>query len=240
MDPRDLAHVIARYDGEIRYTDEHLGTIIEELRRLGALDDTITAVTADHGEEFFEHDRKGHGLSLYDEVVQIPLVVRYPRRIPAGQRVSSPVRLMDVAPTVLALAGVDAPAEFGIPERHPQRGRNLAPWIARPRSREAFPALLAFSETSQGRDTLRSVRSRDGKYILSKLRPRKAEAYRLLRDPEERRNVLAKEGGLRPPFRHLDWALRSWAKRFQGREMSRDLRIDAPQKERLRALGYIE
>src|SRR5690606_19702043 len=109
MDPRDLAFLKSQYDGEIRFTDEHLGRIVARLEQMGVLDDTIVVVTSDHGEEFFEHGMKGHAKTLYDEVLRVPLVVRYPRRIGFGQRIAEQVRLMDVPATILGLAGVAPP-----------------------------------------------------------------------------------------------------------------------------------
>ena len=106
MDPRDLEHVMALYDGEIRHTDDHLGRLFDSLKGLGAFDDTIIVVTSDHGDEFFEHGKKGHGQNLFDSVLRIPLLMRYPSKIPAGRVVEGQVRLMDVAPTILGLAGI--------------------------------------------------------------------------------------------------------------------------------------
>jgi arylsulfatase A-like enzyme len=69
-------------------------------------------VTADHGDEFFEHGAFGHHLTLHEEVVRVPLLMRLPGRLPAGARIREPVSTLDVAPTILALAGVSAPAEL--------------------------------------------------------------------------------------------------------------------------------
>jgi arylsulfatase A-like enzyme len=84
MDPRDLEHVVALYDGEIRYTDLYLGKVVDQLRALGVLDHTIVVVTADHGDEFFEHGRKGHKKALYDESILVPLVIRFPEKVRRG------------------------------------------------------------------------------------------------------------------------------------------------------------
>ena len=73
--------MIALYDGEIAWTDRHVGLLIERLEEHGLLDETIVVVTADHGEEFFEHGRFGHRKELYDESVRVPLVVRYPAEL---------------------------------------------------------------------------------------------------------------------------------------------------------------
>ncbi len=96
-----------RYDGEIAIVDREISRLVDHLRR--ALDrPTIVVVTADHGEEFREHGGAYHGSSLYDEQIRVPLLLLVPGLDP--QRVAAPVGLVDVAPTLLRLVGVDPPA----------------------------------------------------------------------------------------------------------------------------------
>jgi len=109
MPRRDLEHLLALYDGEIAWTDEHVARIIADLRQAALLDQTVVAVTSDHGTEFFEHNDKGHRKTLFEEVIRVPLIVRYPRVLPAGRRIAAQTRAIDVAPTLLALAGLPAP-----------------------------------------------------------------------------------------------------------------------------------
>jgi len=103
---------LAPYRAEIGFNDASFGRLIGRLESTGRLDDTIVVVTADHGEEFFEHGKFQHAKSLYDEVLHVPLIVRFPGtdRIEPGSRDAIPARLADVLPTVLDLAGIDAPA----------------------------------------------------------------------------------------------------------------------------------
>lgn len=106
MAPRDLRHIVALYDGEIAYTDSYLGLLFDELRARGVWDDTLVVLTADHGDEFFEHGAIGHRRTLFEEVVRVPLVLRLPGIVPAGRRVEAAVSLVDVLPSVLDLLGV--------------------------------------------------------------------------------------------------------------------------------------
>ncbi len=108
VDERDLEHLIALYDGEIAATDEQLGRILVRLDELGLANDTLVVVLADHGDEFFEHDGIGHRRTLFEEVLAIPLVLRWPARIPPGARSSATVSIADVAATVLDAAGITA------------------------------------------------------------------------------------------------------------------------------------
>lgn len=108
--PRDVQHVRAMYDAEIRYTDDHIAKLIARLDALGLTDDTIIVFTADHGEEFYEHGKKGHQRNFFSESVRIPLVIRYPHRIDPGTVVTPIVRIQDIMPTVLELTDTGVPA----------------------------------------------------------------------------------------------------------------------------------
>ena len=74
----DLRHMIALYDGEIRYVDEYIGKLWDRLKELNLLENTILIIAADHGEEFLEHNSHWHGHTLYDELIHVPLIIHYP------------------------------------------------------------------------------------------------------------------------------------------------------------------
>lgn len=107
--PRDLDHILALYDAEIRYTDNHIGKLLAKLEALDLADDTLVVFTADHGDEFFERGFRGHQRTLYEEAVQVPLVMRLPGVLPAGQRVAGNAGLQDVFSTVADLLDVPVP-----------------------------------------------------------------------------------------------------------------------------------
>jgi arylsulfatase A-like enzyme len=113
----DRAHLEALYDGEISYHDVHFDAILDGLERRGLADDTIVVVTSDHGEEFFDHGSVGHGHSLYEELIHVPLFVRLPGL--GARTVDGPVGLVDVMPTVLDALGMQVPDEVS--------GRSLLP-----------------------------------------------------------------------------------------------------------------
>lgn len=244
MDPRDLRHVIALYDGEIRFTDDHLARLVARLRALGVLDDTIVVVTSDHGEEFFEHGYKGHAKSLYDEVLHVPLVVRYPRRVAAGRRVAEQVRLMDVAPTILDLAAVTAPAGFGTQGLAPEhRAADLAPYIGGGAAQQPFPVLPAFSSNLWLSGKQHAVRTADAKLIRYEppLPNRPAtEVFALASDPAEQKNLFG-TGTAGPFLATLDPLLVGW-RADAGRQTKLALarKPTAQSEERLRALGYVQ
>ena len=93
------------YDGEIRYTDLHVGRLLQALERTGFADDTIVVLFSDHGEEFLDHGSRGHGHTLFRELVRVPLAIKAPGYAP--RRVERVVRTVDVMPTLLEMVGLD-------------------------------------------------------------------------------------------------------------------------------------
>lgn len=104
-DPRDLAHVIALYDGEINEVDLQIQRLLRVVSTL--FPNTALVLLSDHGEEFFEHGRFLHS-QLYEECLRVPLIIRAPG-LPSPRRISEPVSLLDVAPTLLDLVGIETP-----------------------------------------------------------------------------------------------------------------------------------
>ena len=222
MDARDLEHLIALYDGEIRFTDDTLDQILKLLDDAGRLENTIVAITADHGEEFFEHGAKLHRKSLFDEVLRVPLIVRWPGRLAPGRVIEDQVQLIDIFPTLLSMAGVPLPL--------PVQGRDLSPLLAG----EALPPVQALSELEGHMTALRS-----NQYKLIQFGKRTI-GYRLARDPAESKPLAPHEND-----RRRLTTLVAQAEAFRGRIGSRAMRPAreelAPEvRERLRRLGYID
>jgi choline-sulfatase len=105
LEQRDKDRLVALYDGEISYHDVHFAAIMAGLEKRGLADDTLVVLTADHGEEFWDHGSVGHGHSVFDELLHVPLVVRLPGVTRRGATVAADVGLVDVAPTILDALG---------------------------------------------------------------------------------------------------------------------------------------
>lgn len=176
---------VDRYDGEIAFTDRHVGRVIRRLRELDLHDDTIVSVISDHGEEFDDHGRQGHGKSLFREVVRVPFSIRVPGIPP--RRVSQTVHMVDFAPTFLAMVGLSWPAD------EPRHGRSL---LAAMRG-ERLPQRGALSELrlSLRKDaTLASLVLGRWKLIVEYGRAPSSEKHHMLfdrrADPGEMRNLV--------------------------------------------------
>ncbi len=111
MDRRDLARLMALYDGEISWVDENIRLLFRAIDRIDPeiLENTIVVITSDHGEEFFEHGMIGHRHNLAAHAVRIPLIVSFPGRVPAGTEVAATAPIYDIAPTICDLAGIATP-----------------------------------------------------------------------------------------------------------------------------------
>lgn len=105
--PRDLEHLRALHAGELAWTDSEIGRVLEELEHRGLAANTLVVVISDHGDEFLEHGGFGHRRTLYQEVVRVPVILRWPRRLPTGETRPGPSSLAAVAPTILALLSGD-------------------------------------------------------------------------------------------------------------------------------------
>lgn len=109
---KDKDYVIAQYDGAVAYMDSAIQSIFTALESLNILDNTIVIVNSDHGETLYDHDCYFDHHGTYDQTLHVPLVIRYPRKMPAGMRVSGYNRHQDLVPTVLELAEIESDIQF--------------------------------------------------------------------------------------------------------------------------------
>ncbi len=227
--PADVAAKYrALYDGEISYLDTHLGALFDYLQTRGLYDQTLLVLTADHGEEFQEHGGWWHGTTLYDEQIHIPLIMK-PARGGAGGRVADELATqLDIASTVLGVAGIPIPETY---QGHPLPLDGGAP-----------PARqTVFSEEDLEGNVLQAVRSREWKFITANpgnprgLNPE--ELYDLPTDPGEKKNVVQRTPAEAEQMRaELGKSVLQARAHAGGSEQAGG---DAATQERLRALGYV-
>ena len=215
------------YDAEVAWTDELFGRFEDALGSLGLRDDTALVVASDHGEGLGEHAESLHGFFVYQTTLRVPFLVRAPG-IPPGRRLERTVRLVDIFPTVLELAGLSAPRELALSGRSLVAALRGAPEPDEPMTyAETLVPLLQF-----GWSDLRVIREGRFKYIQA---PR-PELYDLREDPGERRD-LAREQASRAA------AMRAALAKVLDRERQvRREGASAPSDEvieKLGALGYV-
>jgi choline-sulfatase len=230
FDARDIRHLRSQYRGEIAFMDRYLGWVVDRLEALDLARSTLVIVASDHGEEFWDHRSVGHGHSVYEELLRVPLVMRLEGVLPAGRRVQTDVGLVDLAPTLLDLLGLEAPARM--------RGESLLPYIAaaddyRPLRASFARANRSWESLSYGRWKLILDRSQDD------LQP---ALFDLEEDPREQHD--------RAHERPVIVGALTQMLREQQRENARRAKVEASRiaptelepevLENLRALGYLE
>jgi len=108
----DKDYVIAQYDGAVAYMDACIQTIFTALEARGIEEETIVVINGDHGETLYDHECWFDHHGIYDTVLHVPLIIRYPGKVPAGKRIGGYTRHQDLVPTLLELANVEASIKF--------------------------------------------------------------------------------------------------------------------------------
>jgi arylsulfatase A-like enzyme len=225
----ERAHLISQYDGGIAYLDAEVGKLLDYLKRTGMYDQALIMVTSDHGESFGERGVMEHGVSVYQDQVWVPLIVKYPKRN-RKRVIEYPVSLVDVMPTVLDLLGFPIPA--GV------QGVSLRAESSR--ARRVFAESFAYVEYMKlyprFRRIERATYAGPRKLVVSTTGKR--ELYDLQTDPGERRNIL-QTGENATEARILEVELAQWLK-TQGKAPGKTPKMDSATLERLKSLGYVQ
>ncbi len=240
LDPETfVAYEHDAYDGSIRAMDVEIGRVFELLRELGLEDETLIAFTSDHGTEFLDHDQHFHGHSVYGHLNRVPLILKGPG-VPAGVKIEPTVQTIDLMPTILELAGVEAPEKM--------QGQSLVPlirgdggWRDRPAITEKLP------EPVRGGDgvDLESYAIIVGqwKLIHNRQGPEGTPEFELYdhgADPLNLRDVADDHPEV---VERLAEQVRGWHERVLAARLPSDAELaegmSAEELERLRSLGYL-
>ena len=178
----DKDYVVAQYDGAVAYMDACIQTLFTALEAHGILDDTIIAINGDHGETLYDHECWFDHHGMYDNVLHVPLILRYPAKVPAGKRISGYTQHKDLVPTLLDLADIDA-SQFTF------EGRSLLPLMNGEIASHESDVFI--SECTWMRK--QGWRTPQWKLMIA-LEPDfhfkpEIELYNLIEDPEENNNV---------------------------------------------------
>ncbi|HHT9113246.1 MAG TPA: sulfatase family protein [Candidatus Wunengus sp. YC65] len=201
FDNADKKVVVALYDGQVRQLDDYMGQLMERMKQWGIWDNTLIIITSDHGEELFEHGFIGHASTslnakLYDEIIHIPLIIWWPKKI-KHRVVGKLVQQIDIMPTILDM--------LGIPPSEGLQGYSLLPSIQGKPANNSRPVfcetiLGGFQSTKEMEDIrLRCVRTKEWKLIYTNtptsnvssggLGDGKYELYNLRNDLKEEESI---------------------------------------------------
>lgn len=229
---REVEVLRGLYDGEVRRADRQFGRLRDLLEYLDEWEDALVIVTSDHGEEFGEHGVFGHSFTLYEELLHVPLIVRFPGGRDGGLRVSQRASVVDVAPTVAEVVGL---------EEIPLDGVSLARLRELPEQRVVLaetrphwdlddPRSVALQAAARG--SIKCIRSLSGSEGPGLQIP-EWRVYDLARDPDERHPLA--------PDSTDAQACRSWLEQAFPATIAASRRgaLSAEQEAELRALGYL-
>ena len=178
-------HIRALYDGEIRFTDEAVGALLDGLEERGLADNTLIVLMSDHGEEFFDHGGFEHGHTLYNELIRVPLIFSLPGRLPEAMRIGTQVRILDIMPTVLEILGIR-------PWTHLE-GSSLVPLMTgegeyASGGASLLPASFAYSECMLRGTEKKGLTAYPWKYVYDTITGEKM-IFNLADDPGEKHNL---------------------------------------------------
>jgi arylsulfatase A-like enzyme len=229
VDPADVAHVIALYDGEVSLADHKFGEFLNILESKQLLEETMVFLIADHGEELMDHGDWNHSKTLYEEVLRVPMIVGGDDRLPSAQLEIPRTGLVDVMPTVLAWAGAPLPEDA--------EGSNIMDLIDQ--NDDANTRRIFAENYNPVYEAIALLRGTD-KLIhnLSSRGEAELELYDLAADPAEKNN-LSEESDLTGTLLEELLALKE-EKESKSKGEVAEKELDVGSREKLRALGYID
>jgi len=233
-EPYKTRYAKTPYDGEIAYVDSAMGTFFRQLKASGVYDNTLIALTADHGESLGAHGEDTHGIFVYDETIHVPLLIKLPRGATVGERIEDRVELADIVPTILGSIGVPVPAKV--------QGQSLLGFIspktpAGEAAAKSWQDRGAYSQADYGHISFgwsaeQSLRT--GKYLY--IHAPRPELYEDAADPGAQHNLAESS-------RAVAGALSAKMKDFQeattNKQETPKARMDEAKIKKLAVLGYM-
>jgi arylsulfatase A-like enzyme len=220
-EPEVLKKVIDFYEGEIKTADAGIKQLYAELQKTGFLDNSVVIITSDHGEEFLEHGEVEHGKNFYPETYEVPLIFHAPGRLPAGKRIRSQVRLIDIAPTIFELANIRPPEAFEGKSLLPMDDKAIGPRIA--------TGAVGLNDSIPNLDYT-TVVTEEYLYIREK-KNNKVEFYDLKKDPSALNDL---------GISHPKAALLARLEDTGNARSSQQTELDAETIRQLESLGYLK
>jgi len=231
-----LNREIFRYDTLLAFTDREIGRLLARLAERGRERDTIVIVTGDHGEGLMQHGHMFHGAQVYEEAVRVPLIFRWPAQIAAGTIARQPVQLMDLAPTLFDLLGIDT--DEGL------QGTSLAGLLRGQVAEDAQRPIHLYRRHYEGGEVAPGIHAKGEKFGLRVGRwklidgpdEQSLELFDLELDPGELSNLAEAQ-----PERaaRMRLRLRHWRERHTRGDRPAGL-LSEEDRARLEALGYVE
>lgn len=243
----DFRERVKGYDSEIYYCDHYIGKLLHALDQLHIEKSTIVVLVADHGESLGQHGYVGHGRHLYEGIIHVPLIIRYPGHVKAGQVVDTPVQTIDIMPTVLDLTVHNVVAQKSVPIHF--SGRNLAPvltsadpltnrwihYVTFAGKKGYAPKWMSWIWVHKEELPLRFGRTDGDSKMVWDPGAQKLYLYNLQTDPHELHPQVLTKGST---YKADTSRLKKWFMRTETRAQNR--KLSAHDVEVLKSLGYVQ
>ena len=230
----DKRHILAMYDAEIMYTDSQIDRLLRAIDKLNLRNNTAVILTSDHGEEFWDHGDVLHGRTLYRESIHVPLIIRYPEKIPEKKKVKPLATLLDLAPTILDFAGITAPTVY--------QGSSLLRYFNRDVLPKAFVSLDKLTPDKKRYDSL-GVYDASHAYLKWNHPARGEELFDMQTDFFQKNDVFGDFENLAKMYRHSLAEQVGQCAVIKGqmglKEEGSRIELTPGMRDALRGLGYI-
>jgi len=223
----EYIHFLSQYDGGIGYIDFHIGELIEKLKALNLYDNSIIIITSDHGEMFGEKQLVEHGISVYQDVIHVPLLIKYPNTY-EGTVIDEFVSVVDIMPTVLEILGYEKPGDIHGKSLNSSDVNQTRFIIS-----ESFPSRYHIQLHEKYKSVERAIFHGHSKFISST--SGKRELYDLSKDDDEKANLNDLDYDTSKMMKE---ALKRWLKSV-SKHSGETQKLDNDTLERLKSLGYI-
>ncbi len=238
LSQKERSSLISSYDGEILYVDTMIKEFLKFLKDKNMDKNTLFIITSDHGEEFYDHKNWGHGNSLYNEVINIPLILYYDKHLSDKRIINNPVESIDIYPTILDIVGLPQPDNL--------EGESLVPYMQKEIESENSGDTRIYSELLKPYYKVKTLIKGNYKYTESYLDSvnfssvqSKTELFNLKMDFRETQNILKERDLMKEK---LSSEMEEFNKILQQSEYKSEKieKMDKETKEELKALGYID
>ncbi|HEX3036602.1 MAG TPA: sulfatase, partial [Thermodesulfobacteriota bacterium] len=221
------------YEGEVRYVDENIGKLFSTLKSLNLYDESLIIFTSDHGEEFWDHGGYEHGHTLYNELIQVPLIVKLPMSAKKGE-VSTFVSTQSIMPTILNLTGIGYDGDY-------LSGNSLSPlWGSNPDGFNRKPLISTGLLYFEDRESVIF----DGLKYIRFLKTNREELYDLVRDPKEKTSIVNSSPEsverARGILREQKKIARELGEHYPRADIEEKVKFDKEAKQKLKAVGYLQ
>ncbi len=243
MSERDFKILTALYQNDVNYVDSVIGGIIQDVRKRNLLENTLVIFTSDHGEHFGDHGLMSHELSLYEVLLRVPLIIRFPNAKHSSMRIKKIVQTVDIFPSLLQylhsesnqldLQGFSLLPESFSRKDHPYAFAEYNNSRAADKMERRFPGVAV--APLWRRKVLKSVRSADWKFIWGSDGTR--ELYSMANDPYELTNLAQSQPD---QLRRMEEILAKWSTSFKPSGFYQKEQISREALEELRSLGYVQ